>query len=184
MAYDFLGAYKGDFMKSSLHVYTDLSGAMQYVGKTQNAKTLSRAFENIEWYDNTDSVQALYVLDLDKVDYSISFSFMQVAAPDVLQLAFNGEKDTSDPNRDFVFLGSNPGGYTEAQWRLVGQTRDERTMEFIIRSGICIPNGDITWGEPGSYSEVPVTIRALVDDDISTTTRDIGYFIIDKRTYS
>ena len=38
--YDFLGDDKNLFMKSSWKVYNDLSGALQYVGKTSNEKVI------------------------------------------------------------------------------------------------------------------------------------------------
>ena len=54
--YDWLGAYKNDFMKSSAKVFTDLSGNLQYVGKTEPEAVISPNTELIEWWDNTGGV--------------------------------------------------------------------------------------------------------------------------------
>lgn len=184
MAWDFLGDYKNDFMKSSLKVHTDLSGSMQYVGKTQNEKTLSPNTELTEWFDNTGSTQVLFALDVDKFDMQIGFSWMQVMDENTLSIAYNLEKDTSATDQVFSFMGSNPGALPEAEWRFTGQSVDGRGFTLVIRKGILVPNGDTTLGTPGSYAEVPCTLRALQDTSITNTKRDIGYFITDKRTFS
>jgi hypothetical protein len=182
--WDFLGDYKNSFMKSSLQVYTNLSGTLQYVGKTSNEKTLSPNTELVEWYDNTGGVQTLYALDIDKFDFSIGFSFMQVADEEALALAFNLDKDETDSSRSFLFMGSNPNTLPEAEWRLVGKDVGGRAFTLVLRRAIVVPTGEITLGATGSYAEMPVTLRALQDTTVTNTKRDIGYFMIDKRQYS
>ena len=183
-SFDFLGAHKGSFFKQSLQVYCNASGSMQYVGKTQNEISLSPGVENIEWFDNSGGTQVLYALDIDKIDPSFTFSFMQVADTNTLALALNADMDNSDASTFRGYVGSNPDAYTEAEWRLVGQATDGRTITFIIRRGIAFSSGDVSIGAPGSYSEVPVTIRALQDTTITDTKRDVMYFEIAKRTFS
>jgi hypothetical protein len=182
--WDFLGDYKSSFTKSSLQVYTDLSGSRQYVGKTSNEKTLSPNTELVEWYDNTGGVQVLYALDIDKFDFSITFSFMQVADEEALAIALNLDKDETDSSVNYLFMGSDPNTLPEAEWRLVGQDTGGRSFTLVLRRAIIVPNGDITLGSPGSYSQIPITLRALQDTDVSNGARDIGYFMIDKRTFS
>jgi hypothetical protein len=182
--WDFLGAYKNDFMKSSLDVYTNLSGNLQFVGKTQNEKTISPNTELVEWFDNTSGTQTLYALDIDKFDMSVAFSFMQLADPQALAIALNADLDTSHPTLNYLFLGSNPNSLPEAEWRLVGQAVDGRGFTIVIRRGIIIPTGDIALGAPGNYSEVPVTLRCLQDTTITNGKRDVAYIMIDKRTFS
>jgi hypothetical protein len=182
--YDFLGDFNNYFMKSSLQVFTDASGAIQYVGKTQNEKNISPEIELAEWYDNSSGTQTLFVLDIDRFGYSIGFSFMQVLDPNVFAMAWNGDLDTSDPNRVFTFYGSAPNALGEYEWRFVGQGRSGLAMTLVIRKGIMVPDGDWTVGTPGDYTQLPVRVRALQDTSISNTLRDMAYVIVDKRTFS
>jgi hypothetical protein len=183
-SFDFLGAHKGSFWKQSFQVFTDLSGNLQYVGKTQNEITLGPGLENVEWFDNTGATQVLYALDIDKVDPSFTFSFMQVNDTNVLALALNADMDDSDASTFRSYVGSNPDAYSEAEWRFVGQSTDGRTLTFVIRRGIAFASGDITAGAPGSYTEVPITVRALQDTSITNTKRDLFYWEQQKRTFS
>ena len=182
--WDFLGDYKNHFQKSSLQVFTDLSGSMQYVGKTQNEKTLSPNTEIVEFFDNTGGTQVLFALDIDKFDLSLTFSFMQVFDPNALAIALNADWDGSDANVDRLFMGSSPSSLPEAEWRLVGQSVDGRTFTLVIRRGVIIPTGDMSIGSPGSYTEIPITLRALQDTSITNGARDVAYIEIDKRTFS
>ncbi|HDY89991.1 MAG TPA: hypothetical protein ENH82_17955 [bacterium] len=179
-AYDFLGDNRAYFMKSSWQVYTDLSGARQYVGKTENEKTFSLGQEIIDWFDNTGGTQTKFVLDIDKMSPVVNFSFMQVADPNILATAWNGDLDLSDPNFVYDFLGSEPNTLQEAEWRFVGRTRTGLGMTFVIRNGVMVPNGDWTSGGGGAYTSIPVSVHALQDTSISNGARDLAYFIIDR----
>lgn len=183
-SFDFLGPHKQHFMKQSLDVYTDLSGTLQYVGKTQNEKTFSPGIENVEWLDNSGNTQVPYAIDIDKVDPSMTFSFMQVTDPNVLQLALNADFDTTDSSLEWGFLGSNPDEYSEAEWRFVAQSVGGYSLTIVFRRAIAFSNGEISLGSPGSYSEVPITVRALQDTSVTNTKRDLVYWFIDKRTFS
>ena len=182
--YDFLGDNRAFFMKSSWQVYTDLSGIRQYVGKTQNEKTISPGMEIIDWFDNSAGTQIKYVVDIDKMSPFVSFSWMQVADPNVLAIAWNGDLDTSDANYAKTFFGSAPNALREAEWRFVGRTRTGLGMTLVLRNAVCVPNGDWSTGAGGSYTEVPVTIHALQDTTITNATRDLAYFIVDKYSAS
>lgn len=182
--FDFLGAYKGHFLKSSLEVYCKLSGSLQFVGKTQNEKSLSAGVENVEWFDNTGGTQVLYALDIDKVDPSIKFSFMQITDPNVLALALNADTDTSNPNLFRGYVGSQPKAYSEAEWRFVATSTGGLIMTLVIRRGIAFASGDISFGAAGQYAEVPITVRALKDDTITNKERDLMYWEISQRTFS
>lgn len=183
-SYDFLGDNKSYFMRSSWQVFTDLNGNRQYVGKTGNEKTMAPNLELVEWYDNTQGPQVLYVADIDKFDLSVSFSFMQILDPNVLAIAWNMDLDTSDPNFNYAFMGSDPNPLVEAEWRFVGEGRDGLGITLVIRKGVMVPNGDWTSGEPGDYTNIPVTVRTFQDTSITTRRRDLAYFIIDKYSFS
>jgi len=183
-SFDFIGAHKGSFFKQSLQVFTNISGNFQYVGKTNNEITLAPGVENVEWYDNTGSTQSLFALDIDKVDPSITFSFMQVADQNVLALALNADMDVSNADTFYGFLGSNPDEYAEGEWRFVGEAVDGRQLVWVVRRGIAFASGDITMGAAGSYSNVPITIRMLQDTTITNGKRDLAYWMLDKRTFS
>jgi hypothetical protein len=183
-SFDFLGAHKGSFWKQSFQVFTSLSGGLQYVGKTQNEVTVSPGVENVEWFDNSGATQVLYALDIDKIDPSFTFSFMQLGDTNTLALALNGDMDDSDPDTFRTYVGSNPDEYSEAEWRFVGKSVDGRTATYVIRRGIAFSSGDITVGTPGSYSEVPITIRALQDTSITNTKRDLMFVEQEKRSFS
>lgn len=183
-SFDFLGAHKGSFLKQSFQVYNNLSGNLQYVGKTQNEITVAPGVENVEWFDNSGSTQVLYALDIDKIDPQISFSFMQVSDTNALALALNADMDTSDSTTFRGYVGSGPDQYSEAEWRFVGQSVDGRTVTLIVRRGIAFASGDMTFGSPGNYTEVPITVRALQDTSITNTARDVMYWEITERTFS
>lgn len=184
-SFDFLGDFKGHFWKQSFQVFTTLNGvSRQYVGKTQNEMTLAPGLENVEWFDNSNATQVLYALDIDKIDPSITFSFMQVTDPNVLALALNADMDDSDPNIFRNYIGSNPDQYSEAEWRFVGKSTGNLTATVVILRGIAFSSGDITLGTPGAYTEIPITVRALQDTTVTNTKRDLMFIEIEKRMFS
>jgi len=183
-SFDFLGSHKGSFSKSSLAVHCNLSGVMQFVGKTENEKSFAPNIENVEWFDNTGGTQVLFALDIDKVDPTMTFSFMQVYDTNVLALALNADMDVSGADQDFHFMGSEPDAYSEAEWRFTGRGVDARTMTKVFRRAIAYSSGEIAIGAPGAYTNVPITVRALQDTSIANTKRDLIYWIMDKRTFS
>lgn len=180
--YDFLGDNKDLFMHSSLKVYTDLSGAMQYVGKTENEKTIKMSPEYIDWWDNTTGMQTPSVKDLEKIGVAIDFMFKQVADPNALAIAFNTDWDQSNPNYHYEFFGSEPNALATAKWVFIGRTVSGLDVELWIRKGVITLNGDWSLGAPGSYTGVPVTCSALQDTSITNTKRDIAYIRIQKQT--
>jgi hypothetical protein len=182
--YDWLGDNRAQFMKSSWQVYTDLSGSRQYVGKTENEKEFDPGMEIIDWFDNTGGTQIKYVVDIDKMSPVVNFMFKQPLDPNVLAIAWNGDLDWSDPNFVYNYYGSTPNALAEAEWRFVGRGRTGLGITFVIRNGVCVPNGSWTSGAGGSYSGVPVSIHALQDESITNGARDLAYFIIDRYSAS
>lgn len=182
--YDFLGDFNGYFMKSSWQVYCDASGSLQYVGKTDNEKTISPNVELAEWWDNSSGTQTLYVLDIDKFEISVSFTFMQVLDPNTIAMCWNSDLDTSDADTVYNFFGSNPNSLGEYEWRFVGQSRTSLGITLVIRKGIIVPNGDWTSGTPATYTGIPIMCRAIQDTSISDTKRDLAYIMMDKRSFS
>ena len=161
-----------------------MSGTLQYVGKTQNGITFNPGVENLEWFDNAGGTQVLYALDIDKVDPSFNFAFMQITDPNVLALIANMDMDKTDPNLFRAYLGSEPDEYSEAEWRFVGKSQGGLTATFVVRRGIAFSAGELTMGEPGSYTEASVTVRALQDTSITNTKRDLMYIEIEERQFS
>ena len=180
--YDFLGSDRDYFMKSSWNVYNDLSGSMQFVGKTENEKTIRTDSEFVEWFDNTSGTKTLYVKDYDAFNFSVDFSFMQVAEPDALAVVFNGELDTSDANYTYVFFGSSPNPLAEAEWRFVGQTRAGLEVLTVVRKGVITPNGEWASGASGEYTKLPATCSAFQDTSITNQLRDLVYIRVQKKT--
>jgi len=180
--YNFLGDDRDFFMKSSWKMYTDLSGAMQYVGKTGNEKNIHSDPEYVEWWDNTSGVQTLYITDLDKMGFAVDFNFMQVADSNALAAAFNTDWDKSDPNWEYHFLGSCQNALREATWVMIGQTRSGLAVETWIRKGVVKLNGEWASGAPGDYTNIPITIAAMQDTGISNCLRDLVYIRIEKQT--
>lgn len=183
---DFLGDYKGYFHKAGWSVYTNTGvagGALQYVGKTSNEVTLAPNMEYAEWFTNTSGVQVLYLLSPDKVDPMMQFSFMQVLDEPTLALAMNLDLDTSGSDI-YSFFGSAPNALQEGEWRFVTQGVEGLICTLVIRVGVCMMNGDWASGAPGEFAGLPVSIRMLQDTTITDTKRDLGYFTIQKRTFS
>lgn len=180
--YDWLGDSKDWFVKSSLKVYNDLSGIMQYVGKTGNEKTIRMNPEYVEWWDNSSGVQTLYIKDLDKFGFAVDFSFMQVVDSNVLGIAFNSDWDKSDPNWNHHFFGSCQNEIKTGTWAFTGQSRSGLAFELWIRKGQISLSGDWAMGSPGDFTNIPVSCDALQDTSISNCLRDLAYFRIEKRT--
>ena len=182
--YNFAGGDIDYFMKSSLKVYADLSGIQQFLGYTSNEKEFNPNQSYMDWFDNTGGTQALTVVDLAKQDYDLSFSFMQTHDPNVLALALNLLKDDSDPNYTWMYQGSQPQPLKTAEYRFVGLSRSGYEMMLVIRKGIMVSKGATKFGTPTAYAEVPVMIRALIDNTISDTQRDMIYFRIQRKPLS
>lgn len=179
----FLGDDKTEFMKSSLAVYTDIdaSGVLKYVGKTNPEKQITPGFAVAEWWDNTSGTQTLFVIDPDKVDFKVAFSFAQVIDESALTIAMHGQLDrNADPNFNQVFMGSNPGAFREGKWQFVGRGRTGRIIRLNIRRGIVVPTGTFSPGTPGQYASLGVEIRALQDTNVADSTRDLVYWEIQK----
>lgn len=181
--YDFLGSYKYHFTKSSLKAYTDLSGAMQFVGQTNPDFEIDPGSEYVEFYDNTGGTQALYIIASDKVDFKVNFSFMQVFDENVLALALNLDMDNTGANTAYQFIGSEPNELQTAEWRFVGKSLDGRSLTLVSRKGIIINSGSIS-GSPGSFTNVPISCRFTIDEAITDTKRNLGYFMVEKRQFS
>ncbi len=181
-SYNFLGDDRSLFMKSSWKVYTDISGAMQYVGKTGNEKVIRADPEYVEWWDNTSGVQTLFVTDLDKMGFSVDFTFMQVADSNALALAFNTDWDQSDANWNYNFGGSCQNALAEAIWVFKGETRSGLDVETWIRKGVVKLNGEWATGAPGDYTNIPITVAAMQDTDIANCKRDLYYIRVEKQT--
>lgn len=181
--YDFLGDYANHFTKSSLKVFSDLSGSQQYVGQTSNDFDIDPATEVVEHFDNTGGTQALFIIAPDKVDFKANFSFLQVYDENTLAIAMNLDKDDSDPNISRQYVGSEPNAYQSAEWRFVMKSLDNRTITLVMRKAIIIPNGSVS-GAPGSFTGVPVTARATIDSTIVDAKRNLAYFEIEKRQFS
>ena len=179
--YDFLGDERDYFMKSSWKVYTDIGGVLQYIGKTENEKTIRTSAEYIEWYDNTSGVQTLYIKDLDKFGFAVDFAFMQVADSNVLGIAYNSDWDQSDAIWDYHHFGSCQNELVEGLWVFVGQTRSGLAIETWIRRGVITVNGDWSSGAPGAYTQIPVTCNATQDTGITNCLRDLAYIRVEKQ---
>jgi hypothetical protein len=182
--YDFLGDDADHFMKSSWQVYTDAAGSMQYVGKTGNEKTISPNLELAEWFDNYSGVQFLYAIGVSKFDISVGLSFMQVLDENAIAMAWNAELDTSDADTSYQFFGTDPNDLGTYEWRYVGQGKDGRSITFVQRKGIVVPNGDWASGAPGEWTNVPFTVRCIQDTSITNRKRDLAYFMIEKKALS
>lgn len=182
--YDWLGSQDDYFMKSSWQVYNDSSGNRQYVGKTENEVTISPNLELAEWFDNSTGVQYLYAIGISKFDIMVSFMFKQILDPNAISMGWNSDLDTSDSTFNYLFFGTNPNDLGEYEWRFVGQSKSGLSITFVIRKGICVPNGDWASGAPGEWTSIPVSLRAIPDATITDTKRDLAYFIIQKRSLS
>lgn len=184
-ALSFLGADKTAFMKSSLQIFVKPEGAsaLQYVGKTNPEVSISPNVEVVEWFDNTSGVQTLFVIDPDKVDFKVGFSFAQVLDENALALAMHGVIDRSDPNVSKVFQGSDPGAFREGEWRFVGRGRTGRPITLIVYRGIVIPSGTLALGAPGAYGSMAIEIRAL-QDTTRETNKDLAEWQITKPSAS
>lgn len=177
----FSGDDKTAFIKSSLQVWTKLNGTWTYVGKTNPEKQFSPGVGVAEWWDNTSGVQTLYVLDPDKVDTKLTFSFAQVLDENVLGIALHGEIDrATDPNNTLVYLGSNPGAFREGEWKFIGIGRTGRIIQLNVLRGVCVPSGSLALGTPGQYANCPIELRLLQDTTQVNTKRDLAYWTVQK----
>lgn len=178
---DLLGAFQGDFIKSSLDVYVGLTGGLRYVGKTQPQTTVRFPRSYMEFKTGTPKTR--YIIDFSETGLEVDFTFMQVADPSWLAIALEADLDTSGTTHAYAFLGSDPGAVTSREWRFVGQTRDARLFELVIRAGQIMNPGDLAIGGD-DYASQQVTISAVQDTTITDVKRDLAYFRIAKRAFS
>lgn len=182
--FNFLGADATAFMKSSLQVFNNLSGSMQYVGKTKPEVDINPNMGVAEWWDNSSGTQTLFVVDPDKVDPKIGFSFAQVLDENALALFLHGQIDRTVPGQVKVYQGSNPGSFEEAMWQFVGRGRTGRVITYTVLRGIVIPTGSFKPGTPGAYADLGITVRALQDTTVANTGRDLAYWTINSAASS
>lgn len=178
---DLLGAYAEDFMRESLEVYCNASGNLQYVGKTEPEKTIRFPRTMMQFKDG--SPRALYIQDFQEVGVQVQFTFKQVADPNILALATNGDLDKTSTANHYVFLGSDPGAVSYYKWTFVGSTRDGRAFELVLRKAQISEIGDMSTGGT-DYAGLQLTIDALKDETITDAKRDMAYFRIIPRTFS
>lgn len=178
-AFNFLGDDRDTFMKSSWKIYNNLSGTSQYIGKTSNDKTFNPNLALTEWWDNTSGTQSLFVLDIQKFDFAVSFQIMQVLDPNMIPLAWNFQVDkTSNPGYTRAYQGSQPPPLLSSEWQFVGRSRSGLAIILVLRNAICVANGEWKVGTPGEYSGIPVTVRALQDTTQTDKSDDMVYVLI------
>jgi hypothetical protein len=180
---DLNGKYVSDFSKQSLAIYVNLDAGLRLIGYTQPESTISYSREMMQFEAQTPRV--LVAQDYMRVGASMTFTWMQVADPNLLALMLTGDLDCSGNTYDWVFGGSNPNAGTipTYEWRAVGESRDGRLLEFVIRKGLVGEIGDQTFGGT-EYASQQVTVNAIQDDTITNTERDLWYWRIAKRTFS
>jgi len=169
-----------DFLLGDLDVYvTPYDGTVveHYVGQTEAEKTFSPSIEYAEWFTGMPNV--LYIKRAKKVGYSMKFSFKQVGDPTILGLALNGENIYTDPGADLVYMGSDPPAPLECRWRFVGNLVDGRYIQLVIRRGIIANPEDFVTGS-GDYTNVPVTVEALVDENICDKQRNLVFICVER----
>lgn len=172
------GITRNDMMKNEMDAYVrpTTGGDIRFVGVTEAEKTLSPSFEYAEFYRGQP--QVLFASRISKVDINMKFAFKQFD-PSILGLALNGEVDRSDPNTDVVYLGTEPGAPLECNWWFIGELYDKRPIQFCFRVGIIQSPEDITTGT-ADWASIPVTLRALPDDEICDKQRNLMYICIGK----
>jgi hypothetical protein len=178
MAYNFLGDDLSAWAKSSLQVYSWLSGSQQYIGRVQQDISITPVLETIEFWDNTSGVQSLYILDVNKADFSVDFKLMQVLDKNALTLYLDGTQDNSDVNNPKVYFGSNPPTLQTARWDFVGLGKTKRQITLTILNGVAVKPKSMTVGAGGKWWEMPITVRALIDSTQPDKTKNLAYFTI------
>lgn len=163
---NFQGANADLFNKGSMAVYLNFDSGLDdnswvYVGKTQNAKTLTPVMEEMEWKDNETGTAQTYVKDISESGMSIAFSFMQFGDINALALALNGELDDTDATYNVLHLLENPDSMIDFGFRGIGQLKDGRAFRITLYRCNGKASGDISFGDIGNYSEVPITVTAL-----------------------
>lgn len=182
--FNFLGDNKQLFTKSSLMVYTNLSGTMQYVGKTGNDKTFATGETLVEWRDLTTGTDVLFTAEIGKLDFAVTFNFMQVLDPNVIAAAWNMNVDVvSDPLNYVMTQGSEPPALPVATWRFVAKNKKGLLVTLEIPAGICFPSGD--WKPDGKdFQNIPVTVKAMVDTTNPNTGSNLMKILVQKNPAS
>lgn len=169
-----------DFMLGSMEAYLrpyDDSQPWQHVGNIEPEVTFSPTIEYAEWKSGVPGV--LYIKRAISADYAVTFSFKQVGDLTVLGLALNLENDYSDADTDVGYFGSNPPAPLECRWRWIGQLVDGRPIQVVFRRAIIANPEDLVFGG-GEYTNIPVNVQAMKDDQVCDGQQDMGFVCVGK----
>lgn len=173
------GVTRDDFWGRQFDVYERpliAGGTTRQVGVTMPEVTVSAGYEYMEFFRGQP--RNLFISRISQVDLSVTFTFKQFD-PVLIGLALNGELDTSDADADVVFMGTEPPEPLELTWWFISELNDGRPIQFCVRAGIIQKPEDLPTGT-GEFAGMPVTLRALADEEICDKQRNLAYWCVGK----
>ena len=172
------GITRDDFWGRQFDIYfrPTAGGVTRQVGVTEPEVTVSPSYEYMEFYRGMP--RNLFISRISQVGLSLKFTFKQFD-PVLIGLAVNGELDTSDADTDVVFMGTDPPTPLELTWWFISELNDGRPIQFCVRVGIIQEPEDIASGT-GEFAGMPVTLRALADEEICDQQRNLAYWCVGK----
>ncbi len=172
------GVTRDDFWGRQFDIYMRnlVGGETRQVGVTEAEVTLSLGYEYMEFFRGQP--RNLFISRISQVDLSLTFTFKQFD-PVLIGLSQNGELVVTDPDLDNVFLGTEPAEPLELTWWFISELNDGRPIQFCVRVGIIQKPEDLPTGT-GEFAGMPVTLRALADENICDKQRNLAYWCVGK----
>lgn len=162
------------FFLGDLDVFVD--SETQPAFYTRAEKPITPTAEYVEFLDGIP--QNLVRKDIIRFGLSVSLIILEWTS-DIIELARGGLKQKTDPNFEYVYYGEDYVEPIEHRFRLVGELRNTKAIEFVILKGKTTEMGEIPTGGT-DYGEIPATIEALRDTTVTDTQKNLAYFRFEK----
>jgi hypothetical protein len=135
-------------------------------------KPITPAAEYVEFLDGIP--QNLVRKDLIRFGLAQSIIILEWTAV-IMRLARGGVIDNGDPVYDYLFFGEDYVDPPVHRWRMVGELRNFKAVEFVILVGKTTEMGEIPTGGT-DYNEIPAVIEAIRDTTVPDPQRNLAYF--------
>jgi hypothetical protein len=162
------------FFLGDLDVYLD--SETQPAFYTRAEKPITPTAEYVEFLDGIP--QNLVRKDIIRFGLSIGLIILEWTA-DIIELTRGGLKVITDPNYKYVYYGEDYVEPITHRFRMVGELRNTKAIEFVILKGKTTDMGEIPTGGT-DYNEIPATIEALRDSTVSDVQKNLAYFRFEK----
>lgn len=162
------------FFLGDLDAYLDSETQPAFYMRAE--KPITPTAEYVEFLDGIP--QNLVRKDVIRFGLSLGVILLEWTA-DVVELMRGGLKVISDQNYNYVHYGEDYVEPIVHRWRLVGELRDTKAIEFVMLKGKSTDMAETLTGGT-DYNEIPGTIEALRDTTVDDVQKNLAYFRFEK----